>query len=797
MKTLVMLSAFAAVAFAAPTLLEQGPENLKKTFTNVPDANKREKKSPQEATNSDNSAPTASLNQPLTSQISEFGVSGRSFGLKKPIIIKKKPVGYQVYRDSDEVASDSEETCGSQVKVKFCDGKAKMKSAAIDIDNTQMTEEDMKHSITLAKEALETIQRDLNIVEKKPGTQTGSWTQGHSESDTELHQDIEVAREALENIHKNFGNLESMSLHATTLNNEDNDPNAALSTAKTEQQRLAQWKEAIKTIQKNVEIARNIEDSFREASGEAGLFSDATSMNNKQELNKKMDHKLRTSEDSMTDNTDKKANHDNCKSEHAHEKSSEKENTKVKPVEDDMTSSASTMSEKKLKDFNDSEKTKYTSESLSGTEKKHSLNMKKPLEETSKEKNADDDTKASKDLSEKSGLISDSMKVTKDNKDENDKKMASTEIAVTTDASTDKMKSVETEDMLINDMKKDVTSTETLKKLETKKEKHPELKLAEDFDQSDKKKQEEDMAQFTKSAEETPNIQKKLLAESKVHENTPVNEMTENHFAEAKMASKEDTKQNHKLVAPVNHAEQMQFSQHQQPFFHPEMRATEDLKSMHQQQMLNSEIRWAHEKNTPLQREAMISGDGVHSQSIDHVHTVHHPGHRHNIAHSMKNQHFEIPSDHEQLQSRYSNNFIAQGKSADPEMAYYMSMRDGSSMGPDSHRFRWKPSHEGRTAYGPSAASVAANPSSGAVGLFPNANVGGCGIPLLLSCNPSVVSGSLAKPSPSYSAPAYRTEDDFNFHTKRDVKKTHENLSSLHRTPKANLKTSTVLVAKQ
>lgn len=56
-----------------------------------------------------------------------------------------------------------------------------------------------------------------------------------------------------------------------------------------------------------------------------------------------------------------------------------------------------------------------------------------------------------------------------------------------------------------------------------------------------------------------------------------------------------------------------------------------------------------------------------------------------------------------------------------------------------------------------SVGSYGSSKGSPAVGLFPNANIGGCAVPLLLSCSPSVVSGSIAKyQAPSYPTPAYR-----------------------------------------
>ncbi|XP_028170815.1 uncharacterized protein LOC114360330 [Ostrinia furnacalis] len=52
-----------------------------------------------------------------------------------------------------------------------------------------------------------------------------------------------------------------------------------------------------------------------------------------------------------------------------------------------------------------------------------------------------------------------------------------------------------------------------------------------------------------------------------------------------------------------------------------------------------------------------------------------------------------------------------------------------------------------------------------AVGVFPNANIGGCAIPILLSCAPNVVAGHLAESHgysgySGYSAPAYRTFEE-------------------------------------
>lgn len=50
-----------------------------------------------------------------------------------------------------------------------------------------------------------------------------------------------------------------------------------------------------------------------------------------------------------------------------------------------------------------------------------------------------------------------------------------------------------------------------------------------------------------------------------------------------------------------------------------------------------------------------------------------------------------------------------------------------------------------------------------ALGIFPKANVGGCAVPLLISCSPSVVHGSLSKyPNSGYASPSYRTSHNSN-----------------------------------
>ncbi|XP_035436582.2 uncharacterized protein LOC118266990 [Spodoptera frugiperda] len=281
MRTLVVVSALVSLAIAAPTLPEDGTESMGTALNGVPlqvqtsliDSLTKER-TPSEivpVTHLHNGAPNADLqNVQLTNDGPSMPMA-RSFLLKKPLIVKKK-YGYQLYRDSEEekAQADSDETCGRQVKVKLCNENEKYRATMGSTDgNVQIhsSDDDVKHSIKMAKEAVENLQRDLKKMEMKTEMKTAH----DSQSDIELHEDIEVARQALKHIHDNFENLDTMSLRATTTRNSEDMHDVHLTIAKTEEERMAQWKEALENIQKNVEIARNIEDSFKAANNQENL----------------------------------------------------------------------------------------------------------------------------------------------------------------------------------------------------------------------------------------------------------------------------------------------------------------------------------------------------------------------------------------------------------------------------------------------------------------------------------------------------------------------------------------------
>ncbi|CAB3255360.1 unnamed protein product [Arctia plantaginis] len=273
MKTLVLLT-LVSVALAAPALQEEATEyhqNLQFPAHRFLESVKRERKSPTELKSSTllhSSVPNTRIHTDEDIPIQ----TGRSFALKTPVIVKKK-TGYHLYRDSEEekAYADSREHCGRQVKVKLCDEDGKfrkmLRSSGHEISDST-SKNDMKHSIMMAREAIENLQRDFKRIE-----QNSASGKLDSKSDTDLHEDLEVTRQALEDIHKNYENLETMSLRASPLMDSDAMQNLHIRLANTEDERMALWKTAIENIYKNVEIAQNFEDSFKTRANQEKLIN--------------------------------------------------------------------------------------------------------------------------------------------------------------------------------------------------------------------------------------------------------------------------------------------------------------------------------------------------------------------------------------------------------------------------------------------------------------------------------------------------------------------------------------------
>nr|AFP58807.1 VMP136 [Heliconius melpomene] len=264
MKTIILLCCLATFARAIPTLIKGTIHELGSTFHEPSATIKREKKSPLHDSVheeiSDHEKEISPSNMGLKSHIVAPVFEGRSLGFKKPLIIKKK-FGYHLFRDSDEEMEygDPHENCRKQVKVKLCDDESSVnvnklskstKSAGLDI-----SEKEVEHSIKMAKEAVENLQRNIQKMEESSMKLRENSKHENLATDTEVQEDIETARKALEHITQNFETLESME---SPRMHED-----ILTPKSTDDERLAQWKDAIENIHKNLEIARNIEDALR------------------------------------------------------------------------------------------------------------------------------------------------------------------------------------------------------------------------------------------------------------------------------------------------------------------------------------------------------------------------------------------------------------------------------------------------------------------------------------------------------------------------------------------------------
>ncbi|CAG4988794.1 unnamed protein product [Parnassius apollo] len=262
MKTLVLLFTLLLITLANSATLKDRNEEIEPSETTFSEATIGEKKAPAISNirrNDDAGNSELSTDNSFTNGLSVSLPEERSISLlKKPIIVKKKG-GYKVYRDSDEelAQADPKEKCRKEVKVKLCEDESESNTNQMrqDLQLDPISSFEMEHSIKRAKEAVENFQRDLKVMERS-STISGPKENSQTDADTEFHKDIEVARQVLEHIHNNFGNLQSMRVHATTINDED------ISNIDSPKTRKVNWEERIHNIQKNIDAGKNIEDRF-------------------------------------------------------------------------------------------------------------------------------------------------------------------------------------------------------------------------------------------------------------------------------------------------------------------------------------------------------------------------------------------------------------------------------------------------------------------------------------------------------------------------------------------------------
>ncbi|XP_046965105.1 uncharacterized protein LOC124533702 [Vanessa cardui] len=205
--------------------------------------------------------------------------------------------------------------------------------------------------------------------------------------------------------------------------------------------------------------------------------------------------------------------------------------------------------------------------------------------------------------------------------------------------------------------------------------------------------------------------------------------------------------------------------QHKEPMH---MRITEDTNlgqvftdshELHDSHLMH----WAQEKQH--NENFAQTFDGATELHNEHLHE-HIPTNRFSDNLDLDNSHKIFPMRprmHEHLHMMKHAKPYDMDSSMQPSM--HISMRDSDM--PLGHHHHHHHHGLARSSYSPTL--PVANSSPGAVGVFSEAS-SGCGIPLLLSCSPSVVSGSLAKAHPTgISSPAYRTGEDFMYYMKRDA----------------------------
>ncbi|XP_026757820.2 LIM domain-containing protein A-like [Galleria mellonella] len=715
MKTLVMFCALAAIAIAAPSTT--GEEFKRVPPSQWPEFIKREKKSPRyfaEPTTFTGAQPLH-----LTSEFDDTTASGRSFGFKKPIIVKKTGghKGYHLYRDSEEerAQSDPQENCSKQVNVKLCDKNNvdKVVGGRSVRQETDMHDDNMEHSIKMAKEAIENLQRDLEHIEHVSGVKPQTHKPREVDSaHNEFHDEIEVARQALDHIQRNFGNLESMDLKTTTLHDVQ-DKRETNNHAQFVQEKMAQWKEHSKN---NIDNGKNMEDTFMPISRESNrLQFNATPKDKNMEPNEK----LNTHEISVRESNFENDAHKTDKVFKDHQSNTGKhDNKEQKFFKDEMKTSETEFREFKMEPEMMSRNTESSvnkSPELSFDVHSNVLKMKTPVKSNEPGVNKAFEKPAASGM--KSATFESNMNKHSGN-DQNDKK---------------KFKSSET-------------------------------------------------SNFEMMPTNHHNTGENEWNHSKKHNNQ--DKSTWKHMKSAENSDKFHNKdKEHKEIDPESSARKTTESDSEHHM--PKSAGSTEPGS-------NKPIFWPQKNKQNMEEVSQMKAAGeFHNEHMlnTHMHGDHHqfmhPSHPHNHMHVGSglefHTHHSSPMSH--AKANDMDNFM--------QPTLQMSMGDFMGKSALENMLQWAHKDDGgRSAYGPAyggsggsgGLNIAASGGAGssAVGVFPNANVGGCAIPLLLSCSPSVVPGSLTKSGYdsdsgyASSMPAYRANEEHNMHMKREITKSND-----------------------
>ncbi|XP_047988675.1 histone acetyltransferase KAT6A-like [Leguminivora glycinivorella] len=842
MKTLVVLAALTAVALAGPTYRD-GDADLDIT---------KEKRSP--TFGSLQHHLPIHHHQPYVQPIIPHHL-----GLKKPLIVSH-PYGHHyghIFRSEEDQlemhsseAKESKKTCMKEMEAK-CNDEISARSSEVeeatkveDIDGS-VSDSEVAQSLKMAKEAVDTLQKKLQLAEKNP--RMTQWKHGESEADDNMHENIETAKLALEHMQRNFGNLESMNVHARAFkNSEVHDANLKIEPAfksskdlKTDEERLAQWKDAIETIQKNVELVRDIEDSFQnkalseksatlekssslqhqisddlkegaiELKKEKSSDSQISDMKTVQDLEKKShdikfisqvreNEKSQAEDMKMAQNMEKKSTAEKSSWQaRKHEKSLDSKN--------EMETSASTLSESKTTLHHTNDQV-FRSESSQSEKNTHLLSV--PTE---------------KSMDIKSSISQTSQLKSNEEGDMKQAKQAHIEIEMDSPLvdTTTFMKSAEHNKAEQHKQIEQFSSNGHSLHKEHEMNTHDHQRMAAERHQSGHSshmghsQQGEHLSQMGQSTMSQQGGHSSLMGHSQQGEHS--SQMGQSTMSQqGGHSSLMGHSQQAGHSSHMGHSQQGEHSSqmgqstmsqqgghsslmgHSQQGEHSSQRGQSMMTQHGHQKFSNSamhpkeaqEISLDQSKERLLdQHKSLIStmnGKEAHEMTMKSSDQL--TGQSQLSGVIAKPAEFAASGHHsEKLHSSLSHG--AHGKSAE-DAALFAPIGMNSDFKEALVPKAWKEG-QARGAYGSGIAGLSGYGSgygsgSGAVGVFPSARVGGCAIPLLLSCSPNVVAGHLAKghsygAAAGYGASAYRS-DNLNSHSKRDITKISRP-TKINRTP--------------
>ncbi|CAH2241236.1 jg3299 [Pararge aegeria aegeria] len=910
MKITILLCAVATIASAVPTNYHDNLQDQETVLENLPTTIQREKKSPlhdHHATGLTLEGAEDKLTQGTPKSGSRLSpTEGRSFGYQKPIIVKKK-IGYHVYRDSDEemAHADPHENCRKQVKVKLCDeepGSPKNMVSCFTSERLkeEISEQEIENSIKTAKEAVENLQRGFHKMEHN-SAKLVNIEDKELEDDSAVHQHIEAARQALEHVHQNFGNLDTLNLPVTVSKTEDSQLMAS-----SDEDRLAQWKEAIDNIQKNFEIARNIEDAFKSDSEQTNLQSthkdDSSKIRESEhtESTFNVDSKLKSNTGSdvglLADESDALQKHSDfdmftAPSEHKelkiklHSDSLKSEKITEEPLNDHESETRNTQkSNEHTLTMKSSEFTPTVEESLKtegvksddhqdirdhahkqqlkavndfnleSESKTHDMEMKTEKTALSEvedmtplviDKSSDDKVNLAKsalhDMSMEASDVSQHQTHSEVKHSLNNEMEKSTHkgdfIEAKTSLTGGQAKSVHNIDEdhrhiesishgiqeketniphnthinPLNTMRSadgkfiKLSSTKGFNNEHESINTHSLMKLTEDQNMEHKVNEmhrndhlgmrmtEDQNSFFMRWADENQqraqgsplSITEDLTTPTKIGE---LNNGQHFHNEHTGMRLSQDHNTGHQLTEDHEHPLSMQWAQEKQQNSLTQIQNLlkanaktafpETMRLNQHQNMQNKVTDNNNLRDLFSMRLAQEKHQHDHLKSLSEFHDGHiHEASQNGFAHNLVNTHDLSqlgPRMHEHL--HIMKHAMASDMDSAMQPSMHMNMRGAMGKPAFEHNdMPWNHHHHATARYGSGLPMTGASP--GAVGLFPNANTGGCGIPLMLSCSPSVVPGTLAKTQAhpgTITAPAYRSEDDLVYYMKRDAKDTEE-----------------------